>query len=74
MNPEDFHRSIHTARVTGSPRVTVHLVSGEQIDITGLGPGQAVELLRSRGISSADILQTVWVLPKGTIAKADLPH
>ena len=74
MNPEDFHRSIHCARVTGSPRVTVTLNSGEQIDISGLGPGQAVELLRSRGISPSDILQTVWVLPKGSLAKADLPQ
>jgi len=50
--------------------VVVILASGERIDISDLSPAAAVQLLRDRQITPADIRETRHTIRKGEIAPA----
>jgi hypothetical protein len=50
--------------------VIVHLHSGAQIDISTLTPDEAVAELQRRGVSLADIAQTVHYIERAEIERA----
>lgn len=54
-------------------RVVVILASGEQIDISDLSPAAAVQLLRDRQITSADIRETRHMIGRVAIPPAPNP-
>ena len=52
-------------------KVIVHLHTGEAIDISGLSPEEGVALLKSRGLTPADIARTDHHIEAGTLDWAE---